>query len=205
MSANHWHALPRPPDSPVHRLPPELKLLLALAVILTVILLPRAQFWPPAGLLAVFLILVALASQISWPFLFKRTLLLEPLVLGVTVLTLLQPDGGRTFLFLFARTNLCLFTSILLASTTPFTEILGVLKRLRVPWLFVTTLTLMHRYLFVLADEAERMRRARASRKFTRGQRFQWLAHSSVVGQLFVRASERAERIYNAMCARGWK
>jgi energy-coupling factor transporter transmembrane protein EcfT len=25
------------------------------------------------------------------------------------------------------------------------------------------------------------------------------------VGQLFVRASERAERIYDAMCARGWK
>jgi energy-coupling factor transporter transmembrane protein EcfT len=25
------------------------------------------------------------------------------------------------------------------------------------------------------------------------------------VGQLFVRASERAERIYDAMCARGWQ
>ena len=79
------------------------------------------------------------------------------------------------------------------------------LQRLWVPWIFVTTLTLMHRYLFVLADEAERMRRARASRTFTRGRRWQWLALASVVGQLFVRASERAERIYNAMCARGWK
>jgi energy-coupling factor transporter transmembrane protein EcfT len=28
---------------------------------------------------------------------------------------------------------------------------------------------------------------------------------STVVGQLFVRASERAEHIYDAMCARGWK
>jgi len=26
-----------------------------------------------------------------------------------------------------------------------------------------------------------------------------------VVGQLFIRASERAEHIYDAMCARGWK
>jgi energy-coupling factor transporter transmembrane protein EcfT len=49
------------------------------------------------------------------------------------------------------------------------------------------------------------MRRARASRTFTRRRRFQWQALSSIVGQLFVRASERAERIYNAMCARGWK
>jgi cobalt/nickel transport system permease protein len=191
-------------DSPVHRLPPALKMFLALAVILGVVLLPPAHFWILA-VIAMFLILVVLTSRIPLFFLFKRMLLLESLVLGVTVLVLLQPGGGRIFLFLFVRTNLCLLTSILLAHTTPFTEILGGLKRLHVPWLFVTTLTLMHRYLFVLADEAERMRRARASRTFTRGRRFQWQTLSAVVGQLFVRASERAERIYNAMCARGWK
>jgi energy-coupling factor transporter transmembrane protein EcfT len=28
---------------------------------------------------------------------------------------------------------------------------------------------------------------------------------AEVIGRLFVRASERAERIYLAMCARGWK
>src|SRR5581483_4777434 len=61
------------------------------------------------------------------------------------------------------------------------------------------------RYLFVLLDESERMRRARLSRTFTRNRKFQWRAMSTVVGQLFVRASERAERIYDAMCARGWK
>jgi cobalt/nickel transport system permease protein len=204
MSAHHQHASARR-DSPVHRLPPALKLLLALLVILGVVSLPRAHFWPAAGLIAVLLAFVVLAARIPVFVLFKRLLLLEPVVLGVTVLSWFQPEGGGIFLFLFVRTNLCLLTSLLLANTTPFTEILGVLKRLRVPWLFVTTLTLMHRYLFVLADEAERMRRARASRTFTRGRRSQWLALSSVVGQLFVRASERAERIYNAMCARGWK
>jgi cobalt/nickel transport system permease protein len=63
----------------------------------------------------------------------------------------------------------------------------------------------MHRYLFVLLDESERMRRARASRTFQRQRRVRWNLLGSVVGQLFVRASERAERIYAAMCARGWK
>ena len=76
---------------------------------------------------------------------------------------------------------------------------------MRVPGLLITTIALMHRYLFVLADEAERMRRARASRTFTRDRRARWQTLSTVVGQLFVRASERAERIYDAMCARGWK
>ena len=63
----------------------------------------------------------------------------------------------------------------------------------------------MHRYLFVLVEEAERMRRARASRTFKPRRGARWHAMSTVVGQFFVRASERAERIYDAMCARGWK
>ena len=197
MEHGHGH-------SALHRAPAAVKLAVGLALVLTVVLLPRTQL---AGLLAVAVILAGLfaVSRIHVLFLLKRMLLLEPLVLGVAGLMLFQPGGGKIFALVMLKANLCLLTTILLANTTPFTELVRVLQRLRVPWLFVTTLTLMHRYLFVLADEAERMRRARASRTFTRGRRFQWQTLSSVVGQLFVRASERAERIYNAMCARGWK
>lgn len=49
------------------------------------------------------------------------------------------------------------------------------------------------------------MGRARASRTFTGRRRWQWPVLATVAGQLFVRASERAERIYAAMCARGLK
>jgi cobalt/nickel transport system permease protein len=203
MSAHHFldhgHS-----HGALRRAPAGLKLAVALALVLTVVLLPRTQL---AGLLAVAILLAGLlaVSRIHILFLLKRMLLLEPLVLGVAGLMWFQPGGGRIFALVMFKANLCLLTTVLLANTTPFTELVGVLQRLRAPWLFVTTLTLMHRYLFVLADEAERMRRARASRTFARGRRFQWQALSSVVGQLFVRASERAERIYNAMCARGWK
>ena len=185
-------------DSSVHRLPAALKLGAALALVLVTVLLPRTQI---VGLLAVaaVLILIAAASRLPAWFLLKRMLLLEPLVLGVAVLMLFQPGGGRVFAAVLLKTNLCLLAMVLLSNTTPFTEML------RVPWMFVTTLTLMHRYLFVLADEAERMRRARACRTFTRGRRFEWNVLATVLGQLFIRASERAERIYDAMCARGWK
>jgi cobalt/nickel transport system permease protein len=188
----------------LHRAPASLKLAGALALVLTVVLLPRTQL---TGLLVVAVILAGLfaVSRIRVLFLLKRMLRLEPLVLGVAGLMLFQPGGGKIFAMVMLKANLCLLPTILLTNTTSFTELVRVLQRLRVPWLFVTTLTLMHRYLFVLTDEAERMRRARASRTFTRGRRFHWQTLSSVVGQLFVRASERAERIYNAMCARGWK
>jgi cobalt/nickel transport system permease protein len=203
MSASHF--MDRGPGrGPLHRAPAGLKLAVALALVLTVVLLPRAQL---AGLLAVAAVLTGLfaLSGMGVLFLLKRLLLLEPLVLGVAGLMFFQPGGARLFARVMLKANLCLLATILLSNTTPFTELVRVLRRLRVPWLFLTTLTLMHRYLFVLADEAERMRRARASRTFTRGRRFQWQTLSSVVGQLFVRASERAGRIYNAMCARGWK
>jgi cobalt/nickel transport system permease protein len=203
MGAHHFH-----PHPPAHgflcRLPAGFKLAAALVLILTVVLLPRER-WPVLVAVALFLVALVFASRISWWFLAKRLVLLEPLVLGVAGLMLFQPDGWSRCALALAKANLCLLTTLLLSCTTPATELLQVLKHLRVPWLFITTLTLMHRYLFVLADEAERMRRARASRTFTPRRRFQWRLLATVVGQLFVRASERAERIYDAMCARGWK
>jgi cobalt/nickel transport system permease protein len=151
------------------------------------------------------LLLAALLSRIAIWFLVRRLLLLSPFVLGVVAVNALQATGHARWLALAARSGICLFTVVLLANTTPFGKILGALRGARVPALLITTLALMHRYLFVLLDESERMRRARASRTFQRQRRVRWHVLATVVGQLFVRASERAERIYAAMCARGWK
>jgi cobalt/nickel transport system permease protein len=155
--------------------------------------------------MAVLLSLAALLSRIAIWFLVRRLLLLSPFVLGVVLVNALQDSGHKSWLALAARSGICLFTVVLLANTTPFGKILGALRSARVPALLVTTLALMHRYLFVLLDESERMRRARGSRTFQRQRRMRWRLLGTVIGQLFVRASQRAERIYAAMCARGWK
>ena len=191
-------------DSPVHRLSAGAKLLAALALILATVLTP---FVAPLffAALAGFLIAVALVSRIPPGFLINRLLLLEPLVLGMALLAWLQPNGGLVFARLIVKSTLCLFTMLLLSNTTPFSELLGVLRRVRFPALMITTLALMYRYLSVLVDEAERMQRARASRTFTRRRSHLWQSLGTVLGQLFVRSTERAERIYAAMCARGWK
>jgi cobalt/nickel transport system permease protein len=191
--------------SPVHRLPTSLKFLGMLVLILAVTMLPRAfasWLWIPAALLAVLL----LAARLPLLAFFKRLLLLEPFVLGAALLALFSPAPDRMgfFLFLVARGTLALAAMILFSSTTPFTEMLQLFRRLRIPFLLVTTLALMHRYLFVLADESARMRRARQSRTFTKGRRFEWKTASTIVAQLFLRASTRADRIYDAMSARGW-
>jgi cobalt/nickel transport system permease protein len=130
---------------------------------------------------------------------------LSPFILSVALVNALQPEARGSWRAVAVKSTICLLTIILVSNTTPFSRILRVLKAAHVPGLLITTIALMHRYLFVLVEEAERMRRARASRTFKRQRRARWQALSTVVGQLFVRASERAERIYDAMCARGWK
>ena len=189
--------------SPIHRLPAELKLGGGLVLITFTVLLPPMAAW--FVFVAALLVLVTVFSRISPLFLLKRLLLLAPFVLGVTLVNAFQPAYRAHWPWLLARSALCLLTVILVSNTTPFSDVLRVLRRIRVPALLITTIALMHRYLFVLAEEAERMRRARASRTFTARRRWQWPVLATVAGQLFIRASERAERIYAAMCARGMK
>jgi cobalt/nickel transport system permease protein len=191
-------------DSPIHRLRAAVKLVVALAVVVMVLLLPPSR---PilVGVVAAFLLAVAGISRIPWRFLLRRLVLLEPFVLGVALLALFQSGGWRLFLFLVAKCSLCLLVMVLLSNTTPFSDLLRVLKAVRMPALLVTTLSLMYRYVFVLVDEAQRMKRARISRTFTPSRAWAWRTLATVLSQLFVRSSERAERIYAAMCARGWR
>jgi cobalt/nickel transport system permease protein len=191
-------------ESLVSRLPAAPKLGVALAVIVgTVLAPPTAVGWYVA--MAVVLIVAVVLSRLPLRFLFKRLAWLSPFILSVALVNALQPAARGSWRVVAAKSMICLLTIIVVSNTTPFSRILRVLKMARVPGLLITTVALMHRYLFVLVEEAERMRRARASRTFTRQHRARWHTLSTVVGQLFVRASERAEHIYDAMCARGWK
>jgi len=191
-------------QSPVHRLPAPLKLIAALAIVVSLLWVPVGEWvWLEAA--AVLLLAVIGLAGLPWGFVIRRLLFLESFVVGVAVMALFQPDGWRIFLFLIGKCTLGLMAMVLLANTTPFTELLRVLKAAHVPGLLVTTLSLMYRYIFVLLDEGQRMRRARLSRTFTRRQSRSWRMRAAMVGQLFIRSSERAERIYGAMCARGWR
>jgi cobalt/nickel transport system permease protein len=192
-------------DSPVHRLPTWLKSLLLLVLVTALAATPRGLMARVGAASAVFLLLVLLLSRIPVSFVAVRLAVLEPLAAGVAVLALLQPGGLAVFTFLLARSTLCLLALILFTNTAPFDEVLRLLRRLHVPALLVTVLALMYRYVFLVIDEVERLERARRSRTFVAGRARAWRGAAGTAGQLFVRSSERAERVYAAMCARGWR
>ncbi len=199
----------QPRRSPVHRLATQTKLVAALALIFCVVSIPKGwdrMGWTVFDGTALLLVMTAARSRLSAAFLLRRLLLLEPFVLGVAALSFWQPHGWTVFWHAVARSTLCLATLVLLAATTPFSEIVRVLRTWRVPALLLTTLTLMDRYLFVLIEETGRMQRARASRTFVVRSRWAvWRTLAETLGELFVRSTERAGRIYAAMCARGWE
>ncbi len=197
---------PRGPETqPIRqRFSPRLKLIGALLLILGIALLPRRPdpvYAFPAGLL------LALWPLCRMPlkYALRRLLVAEGFIAGIGLLSLLAPSGAPVFISTMIKSNLCILTMVLLTWTTPFNDILQELRRLRFPAVMLTTLALMYRYLPVLAEESQRMQRARASRTFSPRRRVAWQSLTTVLAQLFIRSADRAERIYLAMCARGWK
>lgn len=191
-------------DTPLHRASARAKLFGALAIVGMTVAAPVMALGVFATA-AVVVLAAAVWARIPLRYLGGRLLLFEPFVVVVALLTVFQPGGQLVFWTIVMKSTVCLLAMVVLANTTPFAELLQELRRWRVPTLLVTTLALLYRYLFVLVDEAERMHRARLARTFDRRRASVWHNLGTVIGQLFVRSTERAERIYAAMLARGWQ
>jgi len=188
----------------LRRAPVAVKAWIALSLLLMIAATPvRSPYWLllPFGFLIVLLVL----GRISPVLLLKRMAAFEVIAVTTSILALLQPGGWALFWVLLTKATLSLITAVVFSLSISFMELLDLLKRLHLPRLFMTTIALLYRYLFVLTDEASRMTRARASRTFVPSTRRTWLLNSGVIGTLALRSVERAENVYNAMRARGWR
>lgn len=187
---------------------PGRKLLATLGFIVAAVAVGRgAGATPGFFVLAAVLLLAWSRSAVPLRRWLGRVARLEPFALGAATLALWQPDGTHLFALALVRATLCLGALVLLTETTPFADLLDTLRGARVPALFITTLALLERYRFVLADESHRMRRARGGRTLAPVPRRAavWQTLTETLAGLFVRALARSERIYGAMCARGWR
>ena len=194
-------------DSPIRRLPASVKLAATLAIVLAVVLVPVYGRTALLIFPLVLLVLIAITGLSLVPpvYIFKRVLFLEPVILGAALLALFQPGGVRLFLLLVVRSTFCLWTMTLFSGTTPFDDLLVLMRQLRLPPMLITTIAMMYRYLSLLTDQSQRMRRARASRTFNSSTVSTWRNLTTIIGHLFIRTADRSERVYAAMCARGWK
>ena len=110
--------------------------------------------------------------------------------------------GWISFASITLRFALTLSAALILVATTGMTAVCVALTRLKVPRLFAVQLLLLYRYLFVLMDKGLRMVRAHALR--SGGGRLTPRVFGSLVGQLLLRALDRAHRLHTAMLCRGF-
>lgn len=193
---------PLPYERAVARVPAARKIALTLGAILAVSALPaRHAPWGLALLPALFGVACLAGLKLrAW---LERSLIALPFLLGVSLLGLFQPHGGALVLAVLVKSTVSLLAVQLLLQTTPGSELLRALRRAHVPEILCSTILLLQRYWSVLADEAARMRRARAGRTLRPGRLELWRAQGNALGLLFVRALARAERVQAAMRARG--
>lgn len=215
-------------QSPIHRLDPRVKLIAAIGLVFSNVLLPDGA-WVVFGLAFAIMIALAYISRIGPGFMLKRALIALPFALvaftvmftlpGKTLtefnlfswhLTITIPGLVR-FISIVIRAWLSVQAAILLTATTKFPDLAHGLRHLHIPLVLIAIISFMYRYLFVLSEEAERLLQARTARSAvlpgSKRPSVFWLAKNAgnMVGQLFLRSYERSDRVYNAMVARGFK
>ncbi|HOV78892.1 MAG TPA: cobalt ECF transporter T component CbiQ [Bacillota bacterium] len=117
-------------------------------------------------------------------------------------------EGMERALVFFLRVFTAVSALALLTATTGFRELMNALRDLRLPHILTGLIEFTVRYVFVLAEELQRMKTARRARSFEQGgsllDRHALKTLGCLTGVLFMRSYERGERVFYAMLARGY-
>ncbi len=193
----------------VQRLDARYKLLFTVGFVIVVVATPIGQ-WRVLGGLGLLLALLGGISGAS-----VRSLLLRwagfALVVGFLAVIIAPGLPARAshgllpvILTIIVKNSLAFAMMLVLASMASWLELLRAMRQLGVPRVLVATLQFMERYVHVLGEELARMSQARRARSFHEGRVLSWRLFTSMLGMLLLRTFERAERVQNAMLARGW-
>jgi len=212
----------------LHQLDARVKLSLTLLAIISNVWLPDAA-WLAFALMWGVSLLASVLADLGLTYAVRRSFVALPFALAALSVIFTLPgqpvfglsvgpwhltgtDSGMVrFASIVLRSWISVQLAIVLVAATPFPHLVHALRHLHVPTLLVAIVSLMYRYLAVLADETLRLLRARASRSArpigASAPPLQWQARVAghMVGQLFLRSYERSDRIYAAMLARGYK
>jgi cobalt/nickel transport system permease protein len=201
-------------DTPIHRIHPLAKVLTTFVYLMIVVSFNRYEI---SGLLPLIFypLLVFLFADLPVEPILKRILFVEPFIIGIGILNpffdqqittiggIVLSRGWITFFSIFIKSGLAVTTGLLLMATTGMDKLAAALRLLKIPRLFVLQLLLTYRYISLLIEEVARTIRAYSLRAPAHKgiHRSAW---GSLAGQLVLRTFDRAQRVYQAMCIRGF-
>jgi cobalt/nickel transport system permease protein len=202
-------------ESRIHRLDPRAKLLTTLVYIVMVVSFDKYQISAMVPFL-IFPIVMITLGNLPTGYLLKRVLWVAPFAVLIGIFnplldrevlyqigTLNVTGGWVSFASILLRFFLTVLAAFILIGTTGFYTICLALEKIGVPDVFVMQLLFLYRYAFVLVEETARVVRAWQLRAPLR-KAMTIHTFTVLVGGLFLRTVDRARRIYQAMCCRGF-
>lgn len=175
-----------------------LRLYISLIIVIGSALL-KQNAW---SMLSVYGVLALIWASILRARLPKLAALLGTELLFLSFLAL--PLGWQRASFLLVRSLICLLAMNSFLLTLPPHSFGIALKSLPLPSAFKQSLLLAGQYMEILLSEVERMQRGAQLRGLSGTAGWLRYASASMIGALYVRSLDRAERVYAAMIARGY-
>ncbi|MEZ6047591.1 MAG: energy-coupling factor transporter transmembrane component T [Planctomycetaceae bacterium] len=184
------------------------KLLLAFLLIFVAVLTPLS-WWPLWGCLFLVEVGLLIHNPPKLRFWWTRFPYFLFFMISVSVAIPLSQHfqaGWERGMTIFMRGMLAFLATTWLSLVISPLNLIEVLRRAKFPRFLVESLAFMLRYLSLLSTERETLLQARDSRTFNQpGLVSSWKSSAYILAAVLLRALTRAERIYLAMKARGWR
>ena len=187
----------------LHRRDARAKILALLAFLVVVATTSRA-FEALAGFYLLLLVAAVIAAGLPAAGMLRRAAVVLPFSLTFAAISWLSGEP-RQAVILIEKGYLSALAALLLVSTTPLPQLLRGLEMLGVPGFLLMVAQFLYRYLFVIAEQAHRMRLAGLCRGGLKRRSGGFRAAAGALGVLFARSYERAESIHRSMVSRGFQ
>ena len=174
--------------------------ILALLIFLVVVATTQGNFEVPGLCYVAMLVAGVIAARLPMAGVLRRAAVALPFSFTFAAVSWLSGEPRRAVL-LIEKSYLSAWAALLLVATTPLPQLLRGLEMLGAPGFLLMVAQFLYRYLFVIVEQAHRMRLAGQSRGGMLGFR----AAAGALGVLFVRSYERAGKIHQSMISRGFQ
>ncbi len=216
----------------IHGIDGRIKILMALAIIVYAVALPRMDImnFMKFGLLEIYLIVLMLSARLGLSYIAFRFAIALPFGFGLAVFQpfIRQPfttdftviytlpmgleitrEGTLFGAIVFAKFIVCITAVILISSTMSMSELVASARRLGLPRELALLFTMMVRYIFVFWNILGRIRTAQKTRCFdilnkNVPGRWKLTQVGYTISSLFIRSYEQGERTYQSMLCRGY-
>lgn len=171
-------------------------------------------------------VLVVIVAEIP-PKVYMKLMLIPLFFLGMSLLTLLISFGiepetawivfplfstnmGITYEslemagFIFLRSMALVSCLYFISLTTPILDLIAILKKMKVPSVFIDLMLLIYRYLFVLTSTANNIYISQDSRLGYSSLRRSINSLGRLISGLFIKSCSDAQKLYLALSSRGY-